>query len=324
MAEDEAAALDELISSGHLLAEETPLRYRAQKARLLEKVASFEGFRLLCHIGEFSALLKKSLKESSSGLTEAIIDAYDNPDKLDNPTRTSPLSAPKPSVSVLTTTTTGRLLRHLMKEETEGGFANRFVYFGGDRKAPNPLPPEPRYDHLNQVVQGIVQARRRWHNTQFQLLEPTQEVWDNYYHEWYYQLDDDVIDPITGRLPDNTMKLALQYALLENAAPEILPEQMKAAVTVARYWHETIRVLFQNYGMTESQKTEHEILKAVSNGGKSKEELYHHFSRNIDARTLNLALYNLQQIGRIAPERKSNGPGRPKVVFRLKENIGKR
>jgi len=151
----------------------------------------------------------------------------------------------------------------------------------------------------------------------------TQEIWDNYYHEWYYQLDNDVIDPITGRLPDNTMKLALQYALLENAAPEILPEQMSAAVTVARYWHETIRVLFQNYGMTETQKTEHEILRAVSNGGKAKEELYDHFSRNIDARTLNLALYNLQQIGRIAQEKKSNGPGRPKIVFRLKENIGR-
>ena len=205
---DEESDFDELISSGNLPFEEAPLRYQAQKARLSGNVTSFEGFRLLCHIGEFSALLKKSLKESSSGLTEAIIDAYDNPDKLDNPTRTSPLSAPKPSVSVLTTTTTGRLLRHLMKEETEGGFANRFVYFCGDRKGPNPLPPEPRYDHLNQVVAEIVQARRRWHNTQFHLTASTQEIWDNYYHEWYYQLDNDVIDPITGRLPVKTVSPA--------------------------------------------------------------------------------------------------------------------
>jgi hypothetical protein len=56
------------------------------------------------------------------------------------------------------------------------------------------------------------------------LLKSTEEIWANYYRQWYYQLDNDVIDPITGRLPDNTMKLALQYALLENDAPEILPE----------------------------------------------------------------------------------------------------
>jgi hypothetical protein len=111
---------------------------------------------------------------------------------------------------------------------------------------------------------------------------------------------------------------------LENAAPEILPEQMSAAVTVARYWHETIRILFRNYGMTETQKTEHQILEAVSNGGKAKDELYQYFARHIDARSLNLALENLQRVGRIAQERKSIGRGRPKMVFRLKENIGKK
>jgi hypothetical protein len=205
-----------------------------------------------------------------------------------------------------------------MKEETEGGFANRFVYFCGDRKGPNRLPPEPELSHLNKVVQVLADARRRWHNTQFQLLDSAEKIWGGFYDEWFYDIENDVLDAITGRLPDNAMKLALQYALLENEAPEILPEQMEAAVSVARYWHASIRLLFSSYGLTETQQVERGILQAVSNGGKSTKELYDYFSHNVDARTLNFALESLQKVGKVVKEKKQarGGRGRPKVVFR--------
>src|SRR4030067_106696 len=276
---------------------------------------------MLGQIGEFSSLLKKSAKESTQGLTEALIDAYDNPPKLDNPTRTSPLSAFKPSVSILTTTTRGRLFRHLMKEEIEGGFANRFAYFIGDRKGPKSYPPEPHLEHLNKCVARIAAARKEWQNTQFHLTEKTLKIWDEYYHWWYAINDGDTVDQFTGRLPDHEMKLELQYAIVENETPEILPDQMESAIAVAKYWYEGIRLLFTGFGLTENQQIEQQILTAVSNGGKSTEELYEYFSRNIDAKQLNSALMNLQKVNRIVFEKKkAEGRGRPKMVFRLSEN----
>lgn len=319
--ESEEEAIDELITSGNLVFDEAPAKYRAHRSRLQEGVSSYEGIRLLCYLSEFSALLKKAQKESSAGLTEAIIDAYDNPDKLDNPTRTSPLTASNPSCSIIASTTTGRLLRSLTKEETEGGFTNRFTYFIGNRKAPNDDPPEPDMEYLNKAVYGLVSARQQWGDTQFQMLSSTRQLWKRYYDEWYYQNENDVIDPITGRLPDQVRKLALQYAMIENNVPEILPEQMEAAIVVGRYWHECICTLFKTYGLSETQQMEQEVLEAVSNGGKSKTELYDYFSKHIDARSLNTALDSLQKIGRIIQQKQKNKRGKPTTVFRLFENM---
>lgn len=321
--EDEEEEIDELITSGNLSLDDAPAKYRAQKARLQENVVSYEGIRMLCYLSEFSALLKKANKESSAGLTETIIDAYDNPNKLDNPTRTSPLTAINPSCSIIASTTTGRLLRSLTKEETEGGFTNRFSYFIGNRKAPNDDPPEPDMEYLNKVVQGLANARLRWADTQFHLLTTTRQLWKDYYDKWYYQNENDIIDPITGRLPDQVRKLALQYAMIENNAPEILPEQMEAAIAAGQYWYECICTLFKTYGLSEAQQIEQDVLEAVSNGGKSRTELYNHFSRHIDAKRLNTALDSLQKIGRIAQQKRKNKRGKPTTVFRLMENASK-
>ena len=93
---------------------------------------------------------------------------------------------------------------------------------------------------------------------------------------------------------------------------------MEAAVAVADYWNESIKSLFQNYGLTETQQVESSILEAVSNGRKSTKELYEYFSNNIEARTLNQALDSLQKVGKVRPEKiKAEGPGRPRVVFKL-------
>ena len=324
--EKEEAEIDELIEGGGLESHQAPAKYLASKARLEEQVFAYEGFRLLGQIGEFSSLLKKSAKESTQGLSEAIIDAYDNPTKLDNPTRVAPLTAINPSVSILTTTTKGRLLKHLMKEEVEGGFANRFIYFVGDRKKPIPLPPEPLVEHLNRCVAKIAQARKIWTNTQFHLTAEAEEVWNEFYHWWYYINDGEDVDRLTGRLPDHTMKQALQFASVENLTAIITTEQMQAAVSVSKYWYEAIKLLFLGYGLSENQQIEQDILRACSNGGKSKQELYEFFSKNIDAKQLNAALDNLQKVNRIIVEKqKAAGKGRrPKTVFRLSEKADNR
>ena len=320
--EKEEAEIDARIEAREITFEQAPAKYRAQKIRLSEGVANYEGVRLLCYIPEFSGLLKKAGKESSAGLTEMLIAAYDNRDKLDNPTRTSPLSALNPSCSLITTTTIGRLLRALTNEETEGGFTNRFSYFIGDRKGPNDDPPEPDLEKLNRVVQKLVAARHRWANTQFQLHPQARQLWKRYYDEWFYQNENDVIDPITGRLPDQIRKLSLQYAMVENTVPEISPEQMEAAIGTGRYWHECICVLFKSYGLTETQQTEQQILEACANGGKSKTELYEYFQKHIDSYKLNQALENLRKVGRIIVQNKKRpGSRKSTPVFRLFENV---
>ena len=290
-------------------------KFNAQLTRIREKTLEYEGFRLLAYIDEFSSLLKKATRESSSGLIEAITLAYNCPTKLDNPTRVSPLRAPNPTVSILTTTTVGRLMKNLLKEDTEGGFANRFTYFYGTSTEEIDWPEPEDTSKLNAVVVKLKQARLRWQNTEFFLLDSARALWKQFYHKWKVTRDGDTIDSVTSRLPTNAVKLAMQFALLENDTPEIKAEQLQAAIDIANYWYEVIKILFGGYGKTETQIFEQQVLDALSNGGKSRNELYDVFSRNIDAKQLNSALDNLSKMEKITQFREKTR-GRPRVMYK--------
>ena len=307
--EDERARLE-----GGADAENLSPKFQAQMTRLRESTNEFEGFRLLAYIDEFSSLLKKATRESSSGLIEAITLAYNCPSKLDNPTRISPLRAPNPTLSIITTTTVGKLMKHLMKEDTEGGFANRFTYFYGSSEREIDWPAVEDIGKLNSVVMQLKQARLRWQNTEFRLLDSARELWKPFYHKWKVTQDGDTIDSITSRLPTNAVKQAMQFALMENDAPEINPDQLQAAIDIAEYWYEVIKILFSGYGLSEEQVFEQQVLDALSNGGKSRKELYEVFSRNINARQLNTALDSLFKMEKVIKFHQKT-KGRPRVVY---------
>ena len=221
----------------------------------------YEGFRLLYYEREFSALLKKTLKDYSSDFIETLTQAYDMPPELDNHSMTNPMSAPKPCVSVIGATTYGKLRRRLLAEEIEGGFANRFMYFVGERKPPKSLPPRPNQNLLNTITTILHDTTTKWNHTEFKLSDEAFQLWDDFYcREYSTEYDSVTIDEVIARLTTHTLKIALIYAATENNEPVINAEQMQAAIDVAEYLRESGLKIFTLHSGSKYAKIEKTIL----------------------------------------------------------------
>jgi hypothetical protein len=229
----------------------------------------YEGFRLLYYEREFSALLKKTLKDYSSDFIETLTQAYDMPPELDNHSMTNPMSAPKPCVSVLGATTFGKLRRRLLAEEIEGGFANRFMYFVGERKPPKSLPPRPYQNLLNAITTTLHDTTTKWNHTEFKLSDEAFQLWDDFYcREYSTEYDSVTIDEVIARLTTHTLKIALIYAATENNEPVINAEQMQAAINVGEYLRKSALKIFAMQSGSKYAKIEEMILDCLQEQSK--------------------------------------------------------
>ena len=228
------------------------------------KRLEYEGFRLLYYEREYSSLLKKVQKDYSSDLIETLTSAYDMPPELDNHSMTNPMSASKTCVSIIGATTFGKLRRRLLAEEIEGGFANRFMYFCGDRKPPKPRPPQPdKKAHLS-VMKHLNEATQKWNHANFVFSSNAGELWDDFYNaEYSKEYDSITVDEVMGRLVTHALKIALIYAATENDEPIIKVEQLQAAIDVVEYLRKSALKIFELQGGSKYAKIEESILKCL-------------------------------------------------------------
>jgi hypothetical protein len=265
----------------------------------------YEGFRLLYYEREFSALLKKTLKDYSSDFIETLTQAYDMPPELDNHSMTNPISAPKPCVSVLGATTYGKLRRRLLAEEIEGGFANRFMYFVGERKPPKSLPPRPNQNLLNTITTILHDTTTKWNYTEFKLSDEAFKLWDDFYcREYSTEYDSVAIDEVIARLTTHTLKIALIYAATENNEPVINAEQMQAAIDVAEYLRKSALKIFAMRSGAKYAKIEEMILIFMQeqDGGITATEVWKAVRKEIydvTTRDIQSVLNSLTEIGMI-------------------------
>ena len=265
----------------------------------------YEGFRLLYYEREFSALLKKTLKDYSSDFIETLTQAYDMPPELDNHSMTNPMSAPKPCVSVLGATTFGKLRRRLLAEEIEGGFANRFMYFVGERKPPKSLPPRPNQNLLNTITTILHDTTTKWNHTEFKLSDEAFQLWDDFYcREYSTEYDSVTIDEVIARLTTHTLKIALIYAATENNEPIINAEQMQAAIDVAEYLRKSALKIFALRSGAKYAKIEEMILIFMQeqDGGITATEVWKAVRKEIydvTTRDIQSVLNSLTEIGMI-------------------------
>lgn len=217
----------------------------------------YEGFRLLYYEREFSRLLKKTKKDYSSDFVETLQEAYDMKDELDNHSFTNPISAEKPCISVISTTTFGKLQRHLENEEIEGGFANRFMYFIGDRKPPKPRPPKPDKALLTELMSELNEIRQKWNHTEFTMTKEAEKIWDEFYCKDYEtESATAIIDHISSRFTTHAIKLALIFAATENDKPFITAKQVKTGIDIVEYLRKCAIEIFALQGGSKYSKIE--------------------------------------------------------------------
>jgi hypothetical protein len=275
-------------------------------------VFDHEGRRLLVTLDEFAQLLKKAKQETSSTLIQGLTDAYDMPDRLDNPTKVRPMSAHKPCISLIGLTTKAWLERNLDYDDLLGGFVNRFIFFVGEPKDPKPLPPEPDTQLWNTVKTYLQHVRQAHHkdslkehkSKKYTLTPEAEEVWDDYYRRWHRaqkEADDETMACLWQRLPNHAMKTALIYGALEDKSGkrQITAEQIKAGIDLATYAEKSYEYLFHSFGFSKRSRVEATIVEKLQQEQMTKTELRYSISSAISTRELNESIRDLMQIGRI-------------------------
>jgi hypothetical protein len=182
---------------------------------------------------EFSTFLAHA-HWTGATLLEFLTETFDCPDEWTKAYRKQPIRLTSPTPSVLTATTAEWFWRHAKTEDFYGGFGNRFLFFTGARK---PSLPNPRAVD-GEAIQRIKERVRVITENPMQRAEwttPARRLWEWFYVDIENSHKPDLLRAATKRAHVYVRKLAMTYAALEQTLPDILEEQLEAAITVIMF-----------------------------------------------------------------------------------------
>ena len=233
-----------------------------------------EGTRLIVHVDEFANLLGKAKKKTSDGLLVTLTTAFDNPSRLDNPTKSDPIKAFNPSVSIAAASTKAWLEHTLSLHDIHGGFGNRFVYYCNSEMPPVAIPGASDYDILKHIQAELQGLRERYAHkpAQFHFNADASEMFQDWYKELFYRqarTQNDTIETMLGRLDLHVRKFALMYAALENEPHdyEIKLEHIITACEIGAYWYDTIEFLFDKFTFNQESQHDEVLLDIIRKKG---------------------------------------------------------
>lgn len=225
--------------------------------------------RLLIWLGELSAFLRKARQERVAHVVPFLADAWDCLPTLDLPTRNTPLRVTRPYISLVSASTPEWLEGSLSDREIMGGFANRFLFSVGEPKAPIPFPDPPDERLRNRIVAHLAAVRLAWQGREEAIpLSPTARgVWESFYLTWKgYRWPDPLMAALLQRLPDQCLKIALLYAVLEESAV-ITDELLQVALEVGKYAVASAQSIFGPFYASRDARHEANIRKALEATG---------------------------------------------------------
>lgn len=265
-----------------------------------------EDKRLLLLEGEFGKVLKVMTREGNI-LSAVIRSAWDG-DKLQTLTKQSPLKATGAHVSILGHITATELRRLLSDNDTENGFANRFLFcmvrrskslpFGGDWHQVNVTPLVKRLAESLQFGKEV--GELRWGTT-------ARGRWSEVYED-LSEGRPGLFGAATSRAEAQTLRLAALYAVLDGCSTIEL-EHLEAGLAVWRYCEGSARYIF---GDDMGDPVANKIVDALKEApdGLTRTDLMHLFGRHKSADRIGQALNSLEGLGRVRRQ-KVETRGRP-------------
>jgi hypothetical protein len=265
--------------------------------------------RLLLDEREFFQSLAV-LKREGNTLSRVVRDAWDCCEHIGTLTKHSPTHASQPYISIAAHITVDELRQALDHTSMANGYANRYLFALVHRS--KLLPHGSTQDAVitdllgERTLEALTAARGIERIT---MTESAARHWA----EIYTALAEGapgLLGAITNRAEAQTIRLALVYALLDQA-PQIDVVHLDAALAVWRFCEASARHIF---GDTLGNPTADVILRALRSAGASgltKTDLFNLFGRHLAANKIDAALALLQSAGKVRCTKSSNA-GRAK------------
>jgi hypothetical protein len=258
---------------------------------------------------EFSSVLRVAGRDGNT-LSEQVRRAWDGSD-LRTLTRSSPLVATRPHISILGHITRTELLRELSETNQVNGFANRFIFSCVRRSKLLPhggmVPDSAIAALVDRVRRALDVARRRG---AIRRNAEADHIWEGVYSALTAERPG-MLGAITARAEAQVLRLSLLYALLDSA-PEIQRPHLEAALAIWEYAEDSARFIF---GDATGDPIADQILAALRGAGKmTQTQISELFAKNQKAGRLQQALATLLNAGMVRTwQDDSTKSGRPPV-----------
>jgi hypothetical protein len=288
------------------------VRKRGQPAEY-EEVCVDEGVsdkRLLVRQSEFFGALQVMRREGNT-LSSVIRDAWDK-DFLGSLSKNSPVRATDPHISIIGNITREELLRGVLSDEADNGFANRFLWVCSRRS--KCLPEGGRLWTVDFSALRAKFQKACYHAQNLGAVgrdADAADLWgrDDYPDAGAYrELTRErfgLFGAVVARAAAQVLRLSLNYALLDCAA-EVRVEHLVAALKVWRYCQDSAMYVF---GEALGDPTADEILRSLRNcpAGMTRTEVSALFDRHKSTAEIGRALGVLASAGMARFTREKTG-----------------
>jgi putative DNA primase/helicase len=208
----------------------------------------------LVYMTELSMLLLRARRQSTSTLLTTLIKLWDAPDRIDLPTKNEPIVAHNALLSILTATTPDTLAEDIQPSDLASGFANRFLFFGGEGIGPKANPPRVDKGRRDLIMNQLRDAYRNYLDTGIDLSPEASAHWTDWYNAYYrWDLNNDEERQMVQRLGANVHKVALLYAATDGAR-HISLEHLQAAIAVVEWSWGYVRRELSQWGQEQEAK----------------------------------------------------------------------
>jgi hypothetical protein len=260
---------------------------------------------------EFAQVLKVLSREGNT-LSPVVRNAWDGK-PLQTITRSSPIRATEPHISIVGHITKDELLRFISGTELANGFFNRFMVFAVRRSRELPFGGRlagRSLERVRSMLTDALQHSRQHHDLTFD--EDASQRWREVYGP-LSRGEEGLFGAATNRAEAHVVRLASTYATLDQDTT-IRVVHLEAALALWRYSADSARWIF---GDSFGDPTADEIWEATKErpAGVTRTEVSDMFSRNKKRREIERALSVLEDAGRLRRETRRPEHGRTAEIW---------
>ena len=269
--------------------------------------------RLLIAESEFATALKVMRREGNT-LSPVVRQAWDG-DTIRTLTRSSPLTATDPHISIIGHITPDELRRLLQQADAANGLVNRFLLVAVRRSKLLPeggSVPSGDVELLGQSLGGALAFARE--TGAMERTEQARSLWRDDVYPKLVDRPSGLLGAATSRAAPHVVRLSLLYALLDRSRLVDVPH-LEAALSLWRYVEASTRLVL---GDALGDPIADRILAAMrgSTDGLTRSELNELGAGHWSTDDITSALQRLAADGLAAYERQPTG-GRPREVWRF-------